>query len=129
MRSLLVHPVRLCSTPARLLRGSLLKWYGRSVSKIFATHSTSETTTGKLFTITQRGPRIFSRQTLIDKKYPHKPSMKYYLVYKVKKVSDVEFANVEWDITKLKNYKKGRGSVLPFAVSLAELMNVVKGSR
>ena len=34
--------------------------------------------------------------------------------------------NYEWDITKLKNYKKGRGSVLPFAVSLAELMQVVK---
>ena len=49
----------------------------------------------------------------------------FYLVYKIEEVTDKEFLNKSWDITELDKYKKGRGSAIPFAVTLAELMRVI----
>lgn len=48
----------------------------------------------------------------------------YYLVYKVEEITDFELQNQKWDITKLDKHKQGRGSALPFSVTLTELMNV-----
>ena len=58
-------------------------------------------------------------------KYPSEPSRDYYLVFKVEAVHDIEFKDKKWDITKLKNYKTGSGSGLPFSASLTELMNSI----
>jgi hypothetical protein len=85
-------------------------------------HTSDETITGKLFKITETGPRIFSKQTIIDKGYPSEPSQPYYLVYKIKEVTDKELMNQEWDITLLDKHKTGRASGLPFSVTLSELM-------
>lgn len=89
-------------------------------------HSENETTTGKILKITETGPRVFSKQTLIDKGYPYEPSQNYYLVYKVEIITDEEFKNTNWDITELDGYKKGRGSALPFSATMTELMKVKK---
>ena len=85
-------------------------------------HTSDETKTGRLLRITETGPRVFSKQTLIDKGYPTEPSQNYYLVYKIQVVTDRELMNQEWDITLLDKYKQGRGSALPFSVTLTELM-------
>ena len=106
-------------------RGSLRLGPGETGAKYLLLHSNAETTTGKLLKIIETGPRVFSKQTLIDKKYPTVPSREYYLVYKVEKVHDVEFANRGWDITKLNDYQTSRGSGLPFATTLTELMNAI----
>lgn len=106
-------------------RGSLRLGPGETGAKYILLHSTGETKTGKLLKIIETGPRVFSKQTLIDKGYPTKPSQNYYLVYKVQEIMDKELINQEWDITMLKKYKQGRGSALPFSVTLTELMKTI----
>lgn len=103
-------------------RGSLRMGPGEAGAKYMLLHSDKETITNKFLKITEIGPRVFSKQTLIEKRYPSMPSQEYYLVYKVEQVDEKEFLNHSWDITKLEGYRQGRGSVLPFSVTLTELM-------
>ncbi len=105
-------------------RGSLRLGPGETGAKYLLLHTYGETTTEKLLKIVETGPRIFSKQTLIQKGYPTTPSQDYYLVYKVAPVTDKEFIGKQWDITKLDQFKNGRGSGLPFTVSLAEIIRV-----
>ncbi|TYA58011.1 DUF2357 domain-containing protein [Formosa maritima] len=105
-------------------RGSLRLGPGEAGARYLLLHSTGETKTSRLFKITETGPRVFSKKTLLDKGYPTEPSQDYYLVYKVEEVSDVELQNQKWDITKLDKHKQGRGSGLPFSVTMTELMKV-----
>ncbi len=117
---------KLFNTRAGNVRGSLRLGPGETGAKYVLLHTKDETVTGKLFKIRETGPRIFARKTLERIHYPKDPKKKnsYYLVYKVAELSEREFKNQKWDITKLSNYKKGRGSALPFSVSLSELMRV-----
>lgn len=115
----------LYNARADSIRGSLRLGPGETGAKYILLHSTGETKTGKLLKIIETGPRIFSKQTLIDKGYPTKPSQNYYLVYKVQEIMDKELINQLWDITMLKKYKQGRGSALPFSVTLTELMKTL----
>ncbi len=103
-------------------RGSLRLGPGEAGAKFLLLHSNGETKSNRLLRITETGPRVFSKQTLIDKGYPSLPSQEYYLVYKVQEVTDKELLNKTWDITKLAKYKTGRASALPFSVTLTELM-------
>ena len=103
-------------------RGSLRLGPGEAGAKFLLLHTTDEMKTGRLLKITETGPRIFSKQTLINKGYPTEPSQDYYLVYKIKVVTDTELMNQEWDITLLDKYKQGHSSALPFSVTLTELM-------
>jgi predicted component of viral defense system (DUF524 family) len=107
-------------------RGSLRLGPREAGAKYLLLHSENETTTSRLLKITETGPRVFSKQTLIDKGYPYEPSQNYYLVYKVEEIKDEEFINANWDITKLEGYKKGRGSDLPFSATMTELMKTKK---
>jgi len=107
-------------------RGSLRLGPGEAGAKFLLLHSKNETQTSKLLKIIETGPRVFSKQTLIKTKYPSEPSQNYYLVYKVVPVTDKEFLNQQWDISELEKYKSGRGSALPFSVSMTELMKVKK---
>ena len=103
-------------------RGSLRLGPGEAGAKYLLLHSNGETKTSRLLKITETGPRVFSKRTLIDKGYPSVLSQDYYLVYKVEEITDVELQNQKWDITKLDKHKQGRGSALPFSVTMTELM-------
>jgi predicted component of viral defense system (DUF524 family) len=105
-------------------RGSLRLGLGEAGAKYLLLHSAAETKTGRLLKMAENGPRVFSKQTLIDKGYPTEPSQPYYLVYKVEELVEKEFSNMLWDISKLDGFKSGRASALPFAVSLTKLMKV-----
>ena len=105
-------------------RGSLRLGPGEAGAKYLLLHSNGETKTSRLLKITETGPQVFSKKTLIDKGYPSEPSQDYYLVYKVEEISDVELQNQKWDITKLNKHKQGRGSALPFSVTMTDLMKV-----
>jgi hypothetical protein len=94
-------------------------------AKYLLLHTEGETITSKLLRITEIGPRIFSKEALITKKYPSLPSGDFYLVYKVGEVKDEVFLKRKWDVSKLENYKTGHGAGLPFSVTLTELMEVV----
>ncbi|MBU3928914.1 MAG: DUF2357 domain-containing protein, partial [Bacteroidetes bacterium] len=115
---------RLFNTRAGNVRGSLRLGPGETGAKYVLLHTTGETVTGKLFKIRETGPRIYARSTLERINYPKNPNKKdnYYLVYKVEEIKNKEFINQNWDITMLEKYKQGRGSALPFSVTLSELM-------
>jgi hypothetical protein len=84
-------------------------------------HSESCLITEDIHKITRGNPRIFSKNEVIRKGYDN-PSHEYYLVYDIESNVCDEFKNSKWDIRKLKGFREARGSALPFAVSLAELM-------
>jgi hypothetical protein len=44
------------------------------------------------------------------------------LVYKLERINQNEFENIQWDLRKLKNYTGGRSSAIPFSISLVDLM-------
>ena len=115
----------LFNTRAGSTRGSLKLGPHETGAKYILLHSSGEKQTGKLFKVREIGPRIFSRKTLERINYPKdaKKQGQYYLVYKVAEVKDEEFLNLNWDITKLDGYRKGRGSSLPFSATMTELMN------
>jgi hypothetical protein len=115
----------LYNARAESKRGSLRLGPGESGAKYLLLHTEGENITDKLFKITETGPRIFSKKTLIDKKYPSNPSQEFYLVYRIEEVKAEVFMNRKWNISKLEKYKSGRGSALPFSITLTELMEVV----
>ncbi|RXG14372.1 DUF2357 domain-containing protein [Leeuwenhoekiella aestuarii] len=103
--------------------GSLRLGPAETGAKYVLLHGEGETITNKLYKVTERGPRILSKQDLISKGYPGDPKMDFYLTYKIEPVQEIEFENASWNISKLKNYKKGHAAAIPFTATLTELMN------
>lgn len=116
---------QLYNARAESKRGSLRLGPGESAAKYLLLHTEGELITSKLFKITETGPRIFSKKNLMDRKYPSEPSQDFYLVYRIGEVQEKVFLNRKWDISKLEMYKPGRGSVLPFSITMTELMAIV----
>lgn len=92
-------------------------------AKYLLLHAKSEMQTSKLFKLKEVGPRIFSKQEMLKKKYPN-PGQDFYLVFDIGDSIEKDFENMKWDITKLKEYSGARKSALPFTTSLTELMKV-----
>ncbi|MBT3756592.1 MAG: DUF2357 domain-containing protein [Candidatus Cloacimonetes bacterium] len=86
-------------------------------------HQHGDLVTNEIYKITRNEPRIFSKSDIEKKGYIN-PSHEFYLVYDIEKMPSNEFNAKEWDVRKLHGFKAARGSALPFAVSLAELMDV-----
>lgn len=114
----------LYNTRAGNDRGSLRLGPGESGAKYILLHTSDELMTSKLLKVTETGPRIFSKEQIKGKGYVN-PSQSFYLVYKVTDEVEVEFKQLTWDIRKLKGYREGRGSALPFSVTLTELMKSI----
>ena len=105
-------------------RGSLPLGYKETNAKYLLLHSHGETKSGKLYRLKGNGPKIYSKQDLLNKDYPE-PKGDLYLVYEMIEDIEEEFKNQIWDITKLEGYKIGRGSGLPFSTSLTNLMKAI----
>ncbi|OJV17546.1 MAG: hypothetical protein BGO21_13900 [Dyadobacter sp. 50-39] len=104
--------------------GSLSLGVAEVNARYLLLHGPSQTTSGMLFKIHTKSPRLFSKQDLADKGYPD-PSREFYLVYGTDPEVEPEFAGMRWDVTKLSGYRANRASGLPFSVSLTELMKVL----
>ena len=102
--------------------GSLRLGANEVAAKYLLLHLKGETTAGTIFKLTGTGPRVFSKQKLIQMEYPTEPSQEFYLVYDIELEVEKELQNIRWDITKLTNYSFGHGSAKPFSTSLSELM-------
>ncbi len=102
-------------------KGSLQLTKETVSAKYLLLHSTGDKTSGDLWRIVSKGPRVFSKLDMISRGYPN-PSQDSYLVIQLEPVADPEFENVQWDFKKLKNYSKGNASAIPFTASLTELM-------
>jgi predicted component of viral defense system (DUF524 family) len=90
-------------------------------SKYLLLHTSGDSSSGDLWRVVSRGPKVFSKDDLIEKGYPS-PSHQNYLVIQLEPVTDIEFENVNWNFKKLRNYSSGRASAIPFTTSLTELM-------
>ena len=105
-------------------RGSLRLSPKETGAKYLLLHTRDEIKTGRLLKLKETGPRIFSKQDLINKSYEN-PSQEFYLVFDIEETIEKEFENMTWDITRLDGYSGARLSALPFSVSLTELMKAL----
>lgn len=101
--------------------GSLILDKETVSSKYLLLHTSGDTDSGDLWKIVSRGPKVFSKDDLIRKRYPS-PSQDNYLIIQIEPVTDLEFENVSWNFRNLTNYSTGRASAFPFTTNLTELM-------
>ena len=108
-------------------RGSLPLDYEVVSAKYILLHTHEDKSSGDLWKIVSKGPKIFSRKDLERKGYPKAQIESHYdrnyLVFEIEKIADNEFENITWDFRKLKNYQKSRGSAIPYTATLTELMS------
>lgn len=102
-------------------KGSLVLDKETVSSRYLLLHTHRDKHSGDLWRIVSKGPRVFSKEDLLNKDYPS-PSQDNYLVVELEKVTDPEFAGVKWNFKNLNNYSSGRASAFPFTTSLSELM-------
>lgn len=107
-------------------RGSLPLGAKEVGASFLVLHGPSETATDKIYKLKEIGPRIYSKQDLINKKYPTLPKGDLYIIYEIEKDISAEFNNQKWDLKKLSNYSGFRASPKPITVSLVELMETTK---
>jgi len=106
-------------------RGSLRLEKMKTDASYLLIHKKGKLITGDIWEITRKGPRIFSKQKLLELNYPE-PKHDFYLVYDVRKITDKRFGDSKWDIRKSHPYQSGRASFIPFAVTLTKLMQAKK---
>lgn len=92
-------------------------------AKYLLLHTHKEQSSGDLWKIVSRGPKVFSKDNLIRKGYTN-PSKDYYLIIELEKVDLKDFGNNIWDFRKLKNYNTGNAAAKPFSATITELMQV-----
>lgn len=95
-------------------RGALRLGIEASEAADVLLHTKGEKITGSLFRILDAGPRIFSKETLVECGYPGRPAHDFYLVYRVDPVADKELVGRKWDICDFKSYRSGHGIAFPF---------------
>ncbi|QCE41562.1 DUF2357 domain-containing protein [Psychroserpens sp. NJDZ02] len=91
-------------------------------AKYLLLHTHKDKSSGNLWKIVSKGPKVFSKANLIKKGYAN-PSQDYYLIIELEKVDLTEFGNNKWDFRKLENYNSGNASAKPFTTTITELMN------
>jgi predicted component of viral defense system (DUF524 family) len=101
--------------------GSLILDKETVSSKYLLLHTLGDKSSGDLWKIVSRGPKVFSKDDLIKRGYPS-PSQENYLVIEIEPVVDMEFKNVTWNFRNLRNYSGRMASAFPFTTSLTELM-------
>lgn len=87
-------------------------------------HSHKGATSQCLMRVSKEGPRVFSREALVAKRYPREPSKPFYLVYNVGPAEG--FEGYEWDYKKLPERLQNRQSAEPQTITLDELMALAK---
>jgi predicted component of viral defense system (DUF524 family) len=115
---------RLYNARTGSTRGSLRLSPKETGAKYLILHTNGETITTRILKLKDNGPRIFSKANMIKKLYPD-PSQDFYLVYDLEDSIEKEFEVMKWDIRKLEGYASGRGSALPFALTLTEIMDAL----
>lgn len=115
---------KLYNTRTGKARGALRLGSKETGAKYILLHSTGETKSNRLLKLKEVGPRIFSKEEMINMHYPN-PSQEFYLVFDLEKEIEKEFENMKWDIDLLKEYANSKSSKLPFSISLTSLMKAV----
>ena len=90
-------------------------------------HTHGDKSSGDIWKITSKGPKVYSKENLMKKGYPN-PQEDFYLVIGIEQVDKTEFNNYEWEFKNLKNYNSGHASAKPYTASLTELLSVKKNN-
>jgi len=101
--------------------GSLVLDNATVSARYLLLHTKGESSSGELWKIKSKGPRVLSKQDMLRIEYPS-PSQPFYLVIDVEPVKDMELKDLKWEFKKLKNYLGNRASAFPFTTTLHELM-------
>ncbi|WP_033957523.1 DUF2357 domain-containing protein [Psychroserpens jangbogonensis] len=91
-------------------------------AKYLLLHTHNDKSSGDLWKIVSKGPKVYTKENLIKKGYIN-PSQEYYLVIELEKVNLSDFGENKWDFRKLKNYNSGNASAKPFTTTLTELIH------
>nr|WP_321230546.1 DUF2357 domain-containing protein [uncultured Psychroserpens sp.] len=106
--------------------GSLVLDKATVSAKYLLLHTHGEQSSGDLWKIVSKGPKVYSRLNLEKKGYPKATKAsdyeRHYLIIMLEKVNLSEFGNNNWDFRKLKNYNSGNASAKPFTTTLTELI-------
>lgn len=90
-------------------------------SKYLLLCSTNQNISGDFWNIIGASPTIHTHESLEKFGYPESDYKSYYLVLSISPTEDTEFSNSYWHFKNLAKYSGE--SLLPFTVSLSELMN------
>jgi predicted component of viral defense system (DUF524 family) len=101
-------------------RGSLVLDEETVKAKYLLLHGEKENNSGRLYEIVSKGPKVFSKEDLLNLNYPD-PGHDFYLVVEIKEAAPV-FRKYKWNFRELKNYKTHRNAAFPFTASITELM-------
>ncbi|VGO16868.1 hypothetical protein PDESU_05460 [Pontiella desulfatans] len=86
-------------------------------------HTKGDERSGRMFRIVSKGPKVYSKETLVGWGYPSEPSRPYYLIYEISEIGVKNPLNAyEWALSDIPGWKTGYASKVPFAVKLADLM-------
>lgn len=94
-------------------------------AKFIVLHGDNNSKTKEIYKLKEIGPKIYSKQNLIDKLYPTAPSGDLYIMFEIEKEMSEEFGNSEFDLTKLDNFKNFRQSSKPITVTLSKLLKTI----
>lgn len=96
-------------------RGALRLHYSVAGASYLLLHGEGEYQGGgRVFKITSEGPRVFSKEKLIELGYPGGASQPYYLVYDVEPLDCKDpLAAYDWDLRPIDGIDDGRGSPVP----------------
>jgi len=101
--------------------GSLILDKSTVAAKFLLLHGKGDQSSSELWKIVSKGPKVYAKENMLATGYVD-PSSDHYLVIEIEKIDLNAFGNARWDFKALSNYKKGRGSAVPFTASLTELM-------
>ncbi len=88
-------------------------------------HHPQQFKTSDLWRIVKPGPRLLSGSAMINTGYQNISSEEFHLVYDVKRVTEVEFSDIIWDVSLLKPHLQNHLFTRSFVVSMTEMMQAV----
>lgn len=101
-------------------RGSLVLDKDFITAKYLLLYGRNDNTSGDLWEITSKGPKVMTKDDLIKDGY-YDPKHSYYLVIEIQKVNEELFGQRNWAFNKVKNFDR-RGKVC--STSLTELLTI-----
>ena len=102
-------------------RGSLSLSEMRLNAKYLILHGKNELETDKIFKLTAKGPRIFSRNDLLKNGYPE-PKGELYVVFQLERDASEDFEKIRIDLRELPQFMTYRNSAKPFSATLSEVL-------
>lgn len=90
-------------------------------AKYLILHGKDELETDKIFKLTAKGPRIFSKNDLLKKGYPE-PRGELYVVFQLEREASDDFGKIRIDVRRLTGFETYRNSAKPFSATLSEVL-------